>query len=195
MRSKIAVLGSGNGTNFEVIAQKIIQNKIKNADIVLVFSNQPDAKIIEKAQRYNIKTYALFAKKSSEITKEYNQILLKVLKENQVDYIVLAGYMLTLDSLIIDAYWKKIINIHPSYLPHFKGYNAIKKSYNSKSKFSGITIHYVNKDIDDGEVIFQKKLKINRKWDLDKFTAKIHRLEYKYYSKIINKIINRSSYE
>ncbi len=188
---RIAILASGYGSNFEILTNHILNNKIKNVELTLMFTNNKNAFVIERADFHKIKTYI------SEVSdfdnkKEYNDNLLKILLKNKIDYIILAGYMLVIPKLIIQKFPNKIINIHPSYLPYFKGLNVIEKAYNSDVKFSGVTVHFVNENIDSGDIILQKKIRINHKKTLLEFEKKIHSLEHKIFYKAINKVINKS---
>ncbi len=185
---KIAIFASGNGSNFEVLAKKILQNKLPNAKLIFLFSNKKNAFVLERAKKINVKTYS-FSPKQYKNPKEYNLAILNLLIKNKIDYVILSGYMLVLDKEIIDKYNNKIINIHPSYLPNFKGLDVIRKAYNSNEKYTGISIHYVNEKIDDGEIILQKKILINRKKGLDFLEKKIHKLEHKFFFKAIKKAI------
>lgn len=186
---RIAILASGNGSNFEIIAKKIMQNKIKNCQIIFLFSNKPHAYVIERAKNMNIKTIT-FKVKDFDSKKIYNEHLLQTLLNYKIDYIICAGYLLIIPSIIIDAFPNRIINLHPSYLPNFKGLNAIEQAYKSSEKYTGITVHYVIDKLDAGNIILQKKIKINHRKSLLTLETKIHKMEYKYFYKAINKVIN-----
>ncbi|MDD3382218.1 MAG: phosphoribosylglycinamide formyltransferase [Bacilli bacterium] len=178
----IAVFASGNGSNFEAIAK----TKFKKIKIKLLITDKENAYCIERSKKLNI-PYSVFPFKSFKTKKEYEESILKKLKDDNIDFIVLAGYMRILEDTILDAYENKIINIHPSLLPAFKGRHAIEEAYNAKVKIIGITIHYVNKELDSGEIIAQECFKI-KKLSLAETEAKIHKIEHKLYPKVLKEL-------
>lgn len=181
----IAVFASGNGSNFEAIAK----TKYKKIKIKLLITDKEDAYCIERSKRLNI-PYFVFPYKKFKSKKEYEESILKKLKEEQIDVIVLAGYMRILEETILNAYENKIINIHPSLLPAFKGMNAIEEAYKAKVKIIGITVHYVNSELDGGEIIAQECFKI-KNLTLNETEAKIHKLEHKLYPKVLKELFDR----
>jgi phosphoribosylglycinamide formyltransferase-1 len=183
---RIAILASGSGTNAENIIKYF-----KNSDsisVVQVLSNKKDAKVLERASRLNIPNRS-FDKNDFIATDE----LLNFLKEN-ADYVILAGFLWKIPSKIIDAFPNKIINIHPALLPKYGGkgmygmhvHNAVVEN---KEKQTGITIHYVNENYDEGAIIFQKSFEVLVSDTLDDVAKKIHVLEYEYFPKVIEKAI------
>jgi len=183
----IAIFASGSGTN----AENII-NYFKNNDdvnIALIVSNKKDAYVLERAKKYGIRTSVLPKKDFQNKEK-----VLQLLKENNIDFIVLAGFLLLIPEFLIDEYPDKIINIHPALLPKYGGKgmygdNVHKAVIEAKEKESGITIHYVNKDYDKGEIIFQAKCKIDENDSYQDLASKIHSLEYEYFPKIIEQVL------
>lgn len=181
---KIIILASGNGSNFESICKKID----KNVKIECLITNNPMAQVIKKAKKYQIKTHIIDSKSINK--NEYKELLIKTLeKYSSIDLIVLAGYMKIIEKEIIEKYKNKIINIHPSLLPAFKGMNAIQKAYTYGVKYTGITIHYIDENIDEGTIIEQKVIKINYKENLEYLENKIHEIEHETYTKVIEKIL------
>jgi len=181
---KIIVMGSGYGSNFEAIYQYFKEKPLK---ILAVISDNPNAFILKRAENYNIKSICLNYK---ELGKErYNEELFKILISFEpFDLIVLAGYLRILPDFIVNRYFKKIINIHPSLLPAFKGLNAIEK-YKYGVKITGITIHWVNEKVDEGEIIEQACLRIEEGESLESVERRIHELEHYYYPRVIEKIL------
>jgi len=183
---RIAVFASGNGTN----AQNIITffNNSSIARVVLVLSNNKGAKVLERANRLKVSTlhfdkYDLFEAKS-----------VGILLKDQVDFIVLAGFLWRIPIDIIRDFPKKIINIHPALLPKYGGkgmygmrvHKAVKENNEKKT---GISIHYVNKEYDKGNLIFQKSFNIPIGDSSEDIAKKIHQLEYAYFPKVIAETI------
>ena len=183
---RIAILASGSGTNAENIIKYF-----KNSDsisVVQVLSNKKDAKVLERASCLNIPNRS-FDKNDFIATDE----VLKLLKEN-ADYVILAGFLWKIPSKIIDAFPNKIINIHPALLPKYGGkgmygmhvHNAVVEN---KEKKTGITIHYVNENYDEGAIIFKKSFEVLESDTSDDVAKKIHKLEHEYFPKVIEKVI------
>ena len=173
MVKKIVVMGSGQGSNLEAIV-KWFQNK----DVeILCLSDVEDAFILKRAEKLGINyKYLPF---------EQN---LQYFTENKFDLIVLAGYMQILPENVLEA-MGKVINIHPSLLPAFKGKDAIAKAFLAGVKLSGITIHWVDKNIDEGKIIAQYPVFIDNYMHLDEFEEEIHTIEHKLYPIVIEKVL------
>ena len=187
MSIKIAIFGSGSGTNAENIIQYFECNP--SIEVTLVLSNKADAYILERARLHHIPS-AVFTKADFNNTLE----LLSLLKEHEVDFIVLAGFLLQIPVDLIHAYPNKIINIHPALLPKYGGKGMYGDRVHeaviaSGDKFSGITIHYIDEHYDSGSVIFQAKCDVLPTDTLHDLAARIHALEYKYFPKVIEETI------
>jgi len=189
---KIAIFASGNGSNAENII-KFFKNH-ENICVELILTNNPNAYVIERAKNNNVKCI-IFNKDDL-----YNSDkILNILKEHNIDFIVLAGFLWLIPKSIILNYPRKIINIHPALLPKYGGkgmygMNVHKAVIENKEKLSGITIHYVNENYDEGDIIFQKELEITHDETPETLAEKIHKLEYQYYPLIIEKVINELFY-
>lgn len=181
---KILLFASGAGSNVENIIQYFKNHA--NIKIVGVFTNNPDAKVIDKAKKYDVPTIIFNREQLSE------GFVLNKIKELQPDLIVLAGFLWKMPEAIVLAYPNKIINIHPALLPKYGGkgmygmnvHNAVLAN---KEKETGITIHYVNEHYDKGEFIFQQKVAIDDCASAEEVAAKIHELEHIHFPKIIEK--------
>ena len=147
----LAVLLSGNGTNFQAIVDSIDNGKLK-ASIKIVISNNKDAFGLKRAENHNIKNLFL-DHKDFEDRKSYDQKLKELLKKENIDFIVLAGFMRILGSDFVKNFPDKIINIHPSLLPKYPGLNTHKKVLENKDKDHGVTVHLV----DEVQIIFLDK--------------------------------------
>lgn len=148
---KLAVLGSGKGSNFEAIHKAIHTGRLP-AQIASVISDKADSVILEKARSLNIPSRHIPANDPGS--------LLSFLVQIAPDYIVLAGYMRILPDEVVHAFPQKIINVHPSLLPAFPGLNAPRKALESKAQESGCTVHFVDTGVDTGQIIAQSKVPI-----------------------------------
>lgn len=178
----VAVFASGSGSNFENIATSDLPLSIK----VLIVDNK-DAKAIERAKRLNV-PYEI-VERSGKTKEEFEAEILNVLKDKNIEYILLAGFMKILSAEFIERYDRKIINIHPSLLPSFKGKNGILDAYNYGVKVSGVTVHYVDSGIDTGEIIDQEPVVLRDDDTLESFEEKIHEAEYKLYIRALKKVL------
>ncbi len=190
MVTKIAVFASGSGSNFEAIVEAVINKKIKNAEITLLLTDKENIYALERAKKYNIKTVTHIAR-NFETKKHYEKEVLKTLKEEKIDFIVLAGYMRLIGETLLNVYEGKIINIHPSILPAFKGKDAIKMALDYGVKYTGVSIHWVDSGMDTGKIIDQEVVKIDENENYETLAKKIHKVEHKLYPEVINRILNK----
>ncbi len=179
----IAVFVSGNGTNLQAIIDAVSRGEIK-AEIALVVSDNKDAYALERAKRSGIKTFTL-SPKGFKKREDYDKEIIKELKKHNVELVVLAGSMRLISSHFIKQYKNKIINIHPALLPSFKGTCGIKDAYFYGVKRTGVTIHFVDEDLDHGPIILQETLSIDENDTLEALEEKIHKIEHKLYPEAI----------
>ena len=184
---KIAVFASGTGSNFQAIQEAILRNEI-NAEISLLVSDRPKSKVLLKAEKYNIECFS-FKSKEYKSKDDYELEILEKLHEAKVDLIVLAGYMRLIGNVLLEKFPKRIINIHPSLLPSFKGIDAIGQAINSKVIVTGVTVHFVDAGMDTGEIIEQKSLYIGYMKTREEIETEIHKIEHKLYPIVINKLL------
>ena len=182
----IIIFASGNGSNAENIIRYFTKTN-HNIQFKVITNNQ-NAGVIKRCENLDIECL-IFKKKDFENTK-----VLKFLEKIKPYLIILAGFLLKIPNSIINNFEKKIVNIHPSLLPKYGGkgmygINVHKKVIANKEKESGISIHYVNGNYDEGEIIFQKSIEINYPSDSEKLSKKIHKLEMEYLPKTIEKLI------
>ena len=152
--------------------------------IKLILTNNNKATGINITEANNIKSY-FFNKKEFEVLAQ--EILIK---EN-IELICLAGFMQILSKKFIQNWTNRIINIHPSYLPRFKGLNAQEQAIKAKAAYSGCTVHYVNNEIDGGKIILQKKVDLNEKEDIESLSKKILKEEHNIYPKALEIVVNK----
>jgi len=183
---RIVILASGSGTNAENIIKYFNFNNL--ITVVQVLSNKKDAKVLERAKRLKVSSL------SFDRNDFYaSNIVLEILKE-KADYVILAGFLWKLPQNIIDAFPNRIINIHPALLPKYGGKGMYgmhihKAVVANKEQETGITIHYVNENYDEGTIIFQEKVAILNSDSAENVAQKIHKLEYEHFPKVIEKVI------
>lgn len=179
MKKRIAVFASGFGSNLEAII-KYSENNNFNGDIVLVFSNNSDAYALRRAKKHKIKSL-YFDPKDFKNRKSYDLQVLKMLNNEKIDLIVLAGYMLLVGKDIVRAYKNKIINIHPALLPSFKGTHGIKEAFDYGVKITGVTVHFIDEKLDSGPIILQEYVRIKQDYTVEKLEEVIHRVEHRIF--------------
>lgn len=181
----IVVLLSGSGTNLQAIMDAghpfTGEHRIK---VKFVMSDKHDAYGLKRAQKRKIPTL------SQPKLKLLEKSVTKLCKANNVELIVLAGFMRLLSPGFVKKWEGKIINIHPSLLPSFKGAHAVEQAYNYGVKYTGVTVHYVDEGMDTGSIIAQEVVTINKFNSLNDVYAKIHEVEHRLYPNVIREILN-----
>ena len=189
MDKNIAVFASGRGSNTKNIIEYF---KDKNIKVALIVTDNKNAGVLQYAATYDIPALIL---EKGQLQKP--QRLLESLKKHNIALIVLAGFLKLIPPALIEAYKNKIVNIHPALLPKYGGkgmygmhvHRAVKKA---GEQYSGITIHFVNENYDEGEIIFQKKIKIDPGDSAKDIAGKIHKLEYRYYPVVIESLLEKN---
>lgn len=161
---RIAVMVSGGGTNLQALLDAEDAGRIPHGKIVLTVGSREDAFALKRAEKAEVKTEVISRKKFAS-TDAFDQAVLACMKENQIDLIVLAGYLSMVGKPLIEAYPKRILNIHPSLIPSFcgKGFYGLKVHEAALArgvKITGATVHYVNEVTDGGEILLQKAVKV-----------------------------------
>lgn len=183
----IAIFGSGSGTNAENIIKYFADNE--TIRIAVVLSNRKDAGIHVRAKNLNVPTCTFTLTEFRE-----GVLILNTLADYKVDFIILAGFLPLVSAVIIDAYPEKIINIHPALLPKFGG-KGMYGSYVHEAVVAagetetGITVHYVNEQYDEGAIIFQASCPVLSSDTADDVALKVHMLEYKYFPHVIRNLL------
>jgi phosphoribosylglycinamide formyltransferase-1 len=178
-KKRIAVLASGFGSNLQAIIDQA-QNLNINGEIVLVFSNNENAYALERAKKHGIKS-ASFNPGQFESRQQYDKELLVLLKNEKIDLIVMAGYLLLVGPEIIKEFSSRIINIHPALLPSFKGIHGIRDAFDYGVKVTGVTVHFVEEELDAGPIISQEAVIITAGDTIEVLEEKIHKIEHKIY--------------
>jgi len=189
LKKRIAIFASGSGSN----AQKIMEHfkKHTDAEVSIVLTNNPEAYVLQRADNFEIPTH-IFDKHEFYQSNE----VLDLLKNLNIDIIVLAGFLWLIPDTILANYPKRIINIHPALLPKYGGKGMYgdrvhKQVLENGDEESGITIHYVNEDFDTGEIIYQARFKIEKNDDLELVKFKGQQLEHQYFPKIIEQVLKK----
>jgi len=180
----IAVFISGNGSNFKNLILDSLKKRSKY-EIKLVISNKTAAKGLVYARKFKVKKKVI----NYQNKKNAEKSILVELKKNNIDLICLAGFMKILSKTLIKQFKGKIINIHPSLLPKYKGLNTHKRAIDNKEKYSGCTVHYVNSRLDSGKIILQKKIRILKTDDSSKLAKRILKQEHVLYPKALKKVL------
>ncbi len=188
---RIGVLSSHNGSGFDTI-QKACENRVLDAQVVLVISNNSNAKVLQKASDKNIPIFIVNEKKYPN--ENLDEKITNLMREFKIDYIFLSGYMKKIEKNLLNAFPNKIINSHPALLPKFGGKgmygtNVHKAVIEEKQKQSGCTIHFVNKNYDEGEYILQNTIYLEDKESVESLELKIKQLESKTIIEALKKVI------
>lgn len=184
-RLKIGVLLSGSGTNLQAIIDAIVEGL--PTDIVLVVSSRPDAYGIERARAAGIPTLVMNREKYADVLAADAQIV-EALQEAGAEYVVMAGYMRKVTSVMLDAFPNRVLNLHPALLPSFKGAHAIADAFDAGVKVTGVTVHFANADYDKGPIVAQRAVPVAENDTLDTLEAKIHDVEHVLYPEVIGLI-------
>lgn len=188
MKKRIAIFASGSGSNAQKIMEHFKENK--TAEIALLLSNNSDAYVLERADNFEIPTHVFNRKEFNE-----SDSIIELLQSLKVDYIVLAGFLWLIPEKILHHFPNKILNIHPSLLPlhggkGMYGDHVHQAVLDAEDLESGITIHSINENFDEGEIIFQAKFKVNPQTDtLEEIRFKGQQLEHLHYPKVIEEFI------
>ena len=174
---KIAILASGEGSNFQELIDLSKSNKF-DIDIRLLITNKSEAGCLSKAKNSNI-SYKIIKVSDYENNEYFEDEIINTIKKQDIELVVMAGWMKIMSSKFVNEFKNKIINIHPSLLPSFKGSNAIKEAMRNNSKITGCSVHFVEPEVDSGPLIMQAALAISDKDNLETITKKLHLLEHK----------------
>jgi len=181
--TNIAVFASGNGSNFQAIIEALKKKKIK-AKLSLLVCDNPQAFVLGRAKDAGV-NIALIQRSSYDTKQEFEAEITRRLEKEKIGLIVLAGFMRILSPEFVREYSGKMINIHPTLLPAFKGAGGIKDAFEYGVKVTGVTVHFVDEEMDHGPIIIQETLSIKESDNLDTLEAKIHKIEHKIYPKAI----------
>jgi phosphoribosylglycinamide formyltransferase-1 len=189
LKKRIAIFASGSGSN----AQKIMEHfkRHNDAEVVIVMTNNPQAYVLQRADNFEIPSH-IFTRKEFYETDD----VIRLLKNLNVDLIVLAGFLLLVPQSLLKAFPNKIINLHPALLPKYGGKgmygdNVHKAILADKEEESGITIHFVNENFDEGEIIHQSKFKIEPDDTLEMIKFKGQQLEHHHFPRVVESLLKK----
>lgn len=183
---KIVILFSGEGSNAENIVKNLHN---KECFVACGITNKADAKGIDKLNALNVKT-DLIEHTNFDSRESFDEELVRLINSYEPDLVVLSGFMRILSSVFTDNI--KSVNLHPSLLPKYKGTKAIERSFDSGDEECGVSVHWVNGELDGGEIILQKSFLRSEDETLDSFTKKIKTIEYELMPKAVVKVLNES---
>ncbi|WP_071396356.1 phosphoribosylglycinamide formyltransferase [Bacillus tuaregi] len=185
---KIAVFASGSGTNFQAINDAIKDGKLE-AQINLLVCDRKGAMCIKRAETENIPAFVFTAKEYRDKA-SYEEVILQKLREQEIEFIVLAGYMRLIGPSLLSAFQGRIVNIHPSLLPAFQGKDAIGQALAAKAVKTGVTVHYIDEGMDTGPVIDQVEVVIDKGDTKEMLEEKIHAIEHQLYPAVLQKLFH-----
>jgi len=184
-KPKVAIFASGSGSNFQVIVDTA-QSGDLHAEIVAIVTDQPQAYVVERATAAGVSVIAL-TPKDFPSKAEYEAAILQELKELEIEWLVLAGYMRLIGNTLLSAFANRIVNIHPSLLPAFPGKDAIGQALAHGVKVTGVTVHYVDAGMDTGSIISQQAVEVVD-GDREKTEQRIHAAEHVLYTKTLQQL-------
>lgn len=176
---RVAIFASGNGTNFEELAHHFQAGSLPGK-LALLFCNHPDAPVMGRAARLGVPAES-FTVKESGGKLAYEQRVLAVLKQYRIDFIVLAGYLRVVGPTILDEYDHRIVNLHPAWLPEYPGLHSIERAFNDGRTQTGVTVHYIDADLDAGPVIAQCHVPILPDDTVASLEERVHATEHQLY--------------
>jgi phosphoribosylglycinamide formyltransferase-1 len=188
VKSRIAILISGRGSNMLALADAVHAGHIPKTEVVVVVSDQPNAAGLTLAQSRNLKTMVIERRGRSR--DEHDRQLVTMLQEQQVDFVCLAGYMRLLSAHFLSAFRNRILNIHPSLLPAFPGLDAQKQALEHGVRFSGCTVHLVDQTLDGGPIIAQRIVPVLDDDTEETLSARILEEEHKLYAEALALVAN-----
>lgn len=185
---KGAVFASGNGSNFEALAN-YFQHRT-DIEIVVLFSDQPNCYALKRAPKYGIPSES-FSPKGFSDKKQFEEAINQLMKKYQVEWIFLAGYMRMIGPTLLEPFRNRIVNIHPSLLPKYPGKNSIRRAYDAKEKQTGVTIHLVDEGMDSGPILKQETVEIFPEDTLENLEERVHQTEHALYPQVVETLILR----
>lgn len=174
---RVAVLASGNGSNLQAILDRIASGHVQ-AKVVLVASDKPDALALDRARKAKVPVIVALPPEPGEKRTSYDARLLEVLQAERPDLVVLAGYMRIAGTALADAFEGRMVNVHPSLLPAFKGLDAVGQAHRAGAAEVGCSVHLVTDDLDGGPILLQAGLKAKAGEPVDGLRRRVLRLEH-----------------
>jgi phosphoribosylglycinamide formyltransferase, formyltetrahydrofolate-dependent len=187
---RIGILISGRGSNMVAIVDAVKAGEIPDSEVAVVISDKPNAAGLEKARNRGVET--VIVERKGRPRHEHDAEIVSELKKRNVDLICLAGYMRLLSRNFIEAFPNKIVNIHPSLLPSFRGLDAQRQALEHGVTVTGCTVHFVNEDLDAGQIILQRVVKVSDDDTVETLSARILEQEHIAYVDAVNRLTAKS---
>ncbi len=192
-KPRLAVLGSGQGTNFVALQEAILQGAL-DAEIVLVASDKPEAPILTRAAGFGLPTATLLPSPfRTKLSPEGERALVELLRQHGAEWVILAGYMRVVKQPLLDAFAGRIVNIHPSLLPDFKGLHAWEQALAAGVSETGCTVHFVNEQIDGGATIAQERVPVLPGDTAESLHARIQAAEHRLFPAALREVLGREA--
>lgn len=179
MTISLGVLVSGSGTNLQAIIDAC-EARTLDAAVVVVISNHEGARGLVRARDHGIAAVHIDRSRFAS-TRAFNVAIRDVLRDNLVDWVVMAGYMRLLGREVLDFYQNRVLNLHPALLPSFPGANGIRDAFDYGVKVTGVTVHFANENFDNGPILAQEPIPIAEDDTVESLEAKIHEVEHRLY--------------
>jgi phosphoribosylglycinamide formyltransferase 1 len=181
---KIAVFASGNGSNFQALADAIAAGWV-HATIELVVCDKPSAYVLERARAFEVETHVFNPKEYASREASEEEIVAK-LQARGIELVVMAGYMRLVTKVLVEPYYGRMVNVHPALLPAFPGINGVKQALDYGAKITGATVHFVDGGTDTGPIIAQQAVEIVAEDTLETLSSRIQRVEYELLPKAVS---------
>lgn len=189
---RVVILGSGRGSNAEAVLQAQKEGRLGPAEVVAVFSDQPDARILQLGPQYGVEAQFLDPTPfRTKLDGRAERLYIDAISARSPDLIVLAGFMRIIKSPFIQAFPGKVINLHPSLLPAFKGLDGIGQAFRYGVRYTGCTVHYVTEDVDGGPIIDQAIIRIEEGETVESVEQKMHQAEHELLPSVIARLAAR----
>lgn len=186
---RLAVMASGNGSNFSAIQQATQDGRISGEIVCLIYDSK-EAFVKERAKQAGVPSFYVSLKASGSKT-AYEQQIVQILQDHQIDCVILAGYMKIVGETLLAAYEGKMLNIHPAYLPEFPGKQGILDAFNAGVSQTGVTVHLVDEGVDTGKILLQERVPVLPEDSLDSLAERIHQVEHRLYPQAIEAFLTQ----
>ncbi len=187
---RIAILASGSGSNFEVLADHVHSGRL-DVELSGLICNNPEARCLDRAERLGV-TRCVIDHRRFETRKRFDRALLEQLDDWEADWVVMAGWMRIVTPSFIEAYRRRILNLHPSLLPAFPGAHAVEDALEAGVKVTGCSVHLVTEDVDDGPLVAQTAVPVEESDDVDQLHERIHEAEHWLFPRAVAYAIRQS---
>jgi len=180
---KLGIMASGSGSNFEAIAQAIADGQL-NAQVQVVVYNNPGAKVADRADRWRVPA-VLLNHREFKHREDLDRAIVQALQQQSVEWVIMAGWMRLVTPVLIDAFPQRVLNIHPSLLPSFKGVHAVEQAISAGVKIAGCTVHYVVPEVDSGHILMQAAVPVLPDDTAETLQARIQVQEHRIFPQAI----------